>query len=52
MEFCFNIFVWFQDMLDPEEYMVVKHRQSENPFLDQQPTPRQAMVDMKGDDHK
>ena len=35
-------------MLDPEEYMVIKHKQSENPFLDQQPSPRQAMVDMKG----
>ncbi|XP_054160598.1 sodium channel protein para-like isoform X3 [Oppia nitens] len=37
-----------EDLLDSEEYMIaVKHRQHENPFLDQQPSPRQAMVDMK-----
>jgi len=29
--------------------VAVKQKQNENPFLDQQPSPRQAMVDMKGD---
>lgn len=36
-------------MLDPDDYMAaIKHRQAENPFIDQQPSPRQTMVDMKG----
>jgi hypothetical protein len=44
--------IFFQDLLDTEEYIVaVKQKQNENPFLDQQPSPRQALVDMKGDDH-
>ncbi len=44
--------IFFQDLLDTEDYIVaVKQKQNENPFLDQQPSPRQAMVDMKGDHH-
>lgn len=36
-------------MLDPDDYMIaLKHKQPENPFIDQQPSPRQTLVDMKG----
>lgn len=36
-------------LLDPEEYLLqMKQRQPENPFIDQQPLPRQTLVDMKG----
>jgi voltage-gated sodium channel type II alpha len=39
---------YHEDLLDTEEYIVaVKQKQNENPFLDQQPSPRQALVDMK-----
>lgn len=39
-----------QDLLDPDDYMIVKYKPNhqENPFIDQQPSPRKTLVDMKG----